>query len=392
MFGSAGETSPTAVVARLSGSVDELQTLQLTSLSDDDLLALLRDLETEKRRLAVADHLLVAEIDSRGTAREHGCKDTATLLSQLLRISPGEASDRVHAAADMGPRRGLTGEVLPPIFGRVAAAQAAGSISTAHARIVTDTVDALPAAVQAEHDETVETFLVEQAQNFDPKVLAKVAHRISDTLNPDGTEDTERDRARKRELRIARRPDGSAHVEGELTAICTEALLTVLDSLAKPKPETDGAKDPRTPGQRNHDALQDAMLMLLKTDLLPDCNGVAATILLTMTPEQFQTGDRAGHHRPRSAHQRRTSAHPGRGCADHAGRARQDQTDHRIRQYPPDLHRRPAPGHDRQRPRLLIPRVHRSSGLVPGPSRHRLLDHPKNISRRRNTALRIPSP
>jgi hypothetical protein len=32
------------------------------------------------------------------------------------------------------------------------------------------------------------------------------------------------------------------------------------------------------------------MLMLLKTDLLPDCNGVAATILLTMTPEQFQTG------------------------------------------------------------------------------------------------------
>ena len=290
MFGSAGETSPTAVVARLSGSVDQLQTLQLTSLSDDDLLALLRDLETEKRRLAVADHLLAAEIDSRGTAREHGCKDTATLLSQLLRISPGEASDRVHAAADIGPRRGLTGEVLPPIFGRVAAAQAAGSISTAHARIVTDTVDALPAAVQAEHDETVETFLVEQAQNFDPKVLAKVAHRISDTLNPDGTEDTERDRARKRELRIARRPDGSAHVEGELTAICTQALLTVLDSLAKPKPETDGAKDPRTPGQRNHDALQDAMLMLLKTDLLPDCNGVAATILLTMTPEQFQTG------------------------------------------------------------------------------------------------------
>ena len=32
------------------------------------------------------------------------------------------------------------------------------------------------------------------------------------------------------------------------------------------------------------------MLMLLRANLLPDSNGVAATILLTMTPEQFQTG------------------------------------------------------------------------------------------------------
>ena len=78
---------------RLSGSVDELQTLQLSSLPDDDLLGVLRELETHKRRLATADHRLIAEIESRGLAREHACKDTATLLSQLLRVTPARSRD-----------------------------------------------------------------------------------------------------------------------------------------------------------------------------------------------------------------------------------------------------------------------------------------------------------
>ena len=133
-------------------------------------------------------------------------------------------------------RRVISGGAFDIKFTQVAAAQAAGTISAAHARIITHTIDALPAAVQAEQDESVETFLLDKAQDFDPTVLAQIAHRISDTLNPDGTEDTERDRARRRDLRISRRPDGSSYVHGELTAICTEALLSVLDTLAKPKP------------------------------------------------------------------------------------------------------------------------------------------------------------
>jgi len=289
MFGSAGTVTASEALMRLSGSVDELQTLQLSSLPDDDLLGVLRELETHKRRLATADHRLVAEIGSRGLAREHACKDTATLLSQLLRVTPHEASARVRAAAEMGPRRGLSGEVLAPIFARVAAAQAAGTISVAHASIITATIDELPAAVQAEHDQSVETFLVEQAQNFDPNALASVAHRLRTTLDPDGILADEAHRHRRRDLTIRHRPDGSSHLDAELTAICTEALLTVLDTLARPAPAEDGAKDPRTAGQRHHDAVQDAMLMLLRTNLLPECGGVAATILLTITDEQIQT-------------------------------------------------------------------------------------------------------
>jgi hypothetical protein len=279
----------TAVVARLSALIDELQDLDLTTLPGDDVLAVLRDLEVQKRRLATVDHALIAEIDARGLAHEHAFRSTAALLTQVVRVSPSEATGRVRAAADRGPRRGLTGHVLPPVFAQVAAAQAAGAISTAHARVVTATIDALPAAVQVEHEQWVQQFLVEQAGELDPALLKQVARRITDTLDPDGTLTEERDRARRRELTVRQRRDGSAHLEAELTAICAEALLSVLDSLAKPAPVEDGTRDPRTPGQRNHDGLQDALLTLLRSGELPACNGVAATIVLTMTEQQAET-------------------------------------------------------------------------------------------------------
>ena len=68
------------------------------------------------------------------------------------------------AAGDAAARLGLNGEVPPASYPRVvAAAQARGSISLTHARIITATIDALPAAVHAEHHESVEEFSVEQA-------------------------------------------------------------------------------------------------------------------------------------------------------------------------------------------------------------------------------------
>jgi uncharacterized protein DUF222 len=292
MFGDIEADVATSVVARLSAVVDELQSLDLTCLPGDDVLGVLRDLEVQKRRLATVDHALIAETDSRGLAHERACRSTAALLTQLVRVSPSEATARVRAAADLGPRRGLTGQALPPVFAQVAAAQAAGTISTAHARVVTATIDALPAAVQVEHEEWVQAFLVEQAAELDPALLKQVARRITDTLDPDGTLTEERDRARRRDLTVRQRRDGSAHLEAELTAICAEALLSVLDSVAKPAPAEDGAHcahDPRTPGQRSHDGLQDALLALLRSGELPACNGVAATIVLTMTEQQAET-------------------------------------------------------------------------------------------------------
>jgi hypothetical protein len=290
MFADVESVDAAAALAGLHAGRAALNSLALHTLTDDDLLTVLREQEADARRSAVTSHAVIAELEARGTAGEHGCPSTANLLVQVLRINPNDASGRVRDAANLGPRRGLTGEALPPIFEQVAAAQATGVISAAHARVITRCVDALPAAVQAEHDLSVQASLVEHAHTLNPRQLAVCARRISDYLDPDGTLATERDRHRRRDLRIHARPDGSARIEGELTPLCAEALRTVMDTLARPAPAADGQRDPRTPGQRNHDALHDGLLMLLRSDQLPDCGGITATIVLTMTPDQMQNG------------------------------------------------------------------------------------------------------
>ncbi|MDT4956777.1 MAG: hypothetical protein QOD31_576 [Pseudonocardiales bacterium] len=290
MFSSVGPGDEAAALALYEAGVTALITVAQANPTGASILQLLRGLETGRNRLATAEHALIADAEAQGLPHEHACPSTPNWLSQLLRINPAEATARVKAAADLGPRRGLTGEQLPPIFEQVAAAQASGEISAAHARVITRCVDALPAAVQAEHDLAVQASLVEHAHTLNPRQLGVCARRIADCLDPDGTLTNERDRHRRREFTIHPRPDGSARIEGELTALCAEALRTVLDTLARPAPAAAGQRDPRTAGQRNHDGLHDGLLMLLRSEQLPDCGGIAATIVLTMTPEQLENG------------------------------------------------------------------------------------------------------
>ena len=152
-------------------------------------------------------------------------------------------------------------------------------------------VDALPAVVQAEHDEQVEADLVGYAAQFDPYSLAKIAQRIHACLDPDGTLDDPKERERKRDLTLRQRPDGSAAVCGELTAECAERLLGVFDALGAPTPECEGVKDHRSAGQRRHDALLDALTRLCLTGSVPAAGGIATTVIVTMTEAAFRTRD-----------------------------------------------------------------------------------------------------
>src|SRR5882724_12366141 len=96
-------------VKQLAVAVDALIELDLSRLDRDDLLKLVRGLETQRRRLPVVDHALVAELDQRGVAGELAARDTKALLRDVLRLSPRQAKARYVAAVDLGPRRGLAG-------------------------------------------------------------------------------------------------------------------------------------------------------------------------------------------------------------------------------------------------------------------------------------------
>ena len=286
-------------LAALRAARDEVLGLDLSGCSDDTVLTVLQETETDRRRAVAVEHRVIAELDQRGVAAQRGMVKTAGLLSTMLRIDRTEAAARVAAAAELGPRRALTGEPLEPIFPTVAAACAEGAISPTQARVVTQTVEALPAEVAADNAHDVEAFLVEQARQFEPRTLRVISRRLLDTVDPDGTLTSDADRQRHRFFTARQRPDGSVYGSFDLEPLAGEALLTVLDTQARPRPADEtGVSDERSTGQRNHDAIRDTLMLALRSGELPACGGVAATILITMTEQQAATGEglaRTGH-------------------------------------------------------------------------------------------------
>ena len=275
---------------QLFDGIAAVRAVWLAGLSTAEVVEWKRDLTRAVRQLAALEVAAVAELDQRGAAADYNCASTAALLTGLDRVDPGEASGLVRAARRLAPRRTLTGEVLEPEFPLLAEAVGAGAVSLKHARLITSTIERLPdAAVDAAGGQGwCESFLTEQAHHLDPRTLALVARRLSDTLDPDGTLTDAAQRDRQRGLSIYQRADGSARVDGELTPLCAEALLTCLDPFAKPEPAQDGTPDPRTPAQRRHDGLHDALLAALRTGRVPDCGGISTTIQVTMTKEQAE--------------------------------------------------------------------------------------------------------
>jgi hypothetical protein len=278
-----------AALGQLSAAVDTLIELDLTRLDRDDLLTLLRGMEAQRRRLPVVDHALVAELDQRGVAGELAARDTKTLLRDVLRLTPHQAAARYEAAIDLGPRRGITGEALPPLLPAVAAAQADGAISPEHAKVITGVIEELPPAMEPEQVTAVEQRLVTEAARFDPSVLARIGRHLLDWIDPDGTEDRDTGHDRRRHATLTCRRDGSGDLRAHLTPAALAQWQAVLDPLAAPKPSDADGPDPRSPGQRVHDALVDAAARLLASDELPPSGGTPATVLLTMSLEQLES-------------------------------------------------------------------------------------------------------
>ena len=157
------------------------------------MLALLERLERETRRLCAPGHELINQL-----AEQAGRKELGGLLPHVLadrlRVTRAEASRRVTEAADLGPRRALTGEVLAPRLTATSAAQRAGKIDAAHVTVIRRFLNQLPDAVDLGTRECAEAQLAGLAIKYRPDHLADLARQLADYLNPDGTY-TDNDRA-----------------------------------------------------------------------------------------------------------------------------------------------------------------------------------------------------
>jgi len=263
-------------------AVDGLAGSDWSRLAGPELLDVVREVEVQKRRLAAVDQALLAQLNLRHVAGEMGCRDTATLLVDQLRVNPVEARARVGDAEDFGPSATLGGQPLPPQFPDLAEAIAAGEISVGHARAVTKFTGAIPHGLPEGVVETAQAHLLKAAAETYPAQVAKLATALLARLDQDGPEPHEETEQRRRGLTLATGSDGWSKSEGYLSPLLTASLNALFDSLGGPKPAEDGTPDDRSPSARRHDALLDACERLLRSDTLPDTGGAPVTILVTI--------------------------------------------------------------------------------------------------------------
>ncbi|WP_156613900.1 HNH endonuclease signature motif containing protein, partial [Mycobacterium sp. 852002-51961_SCH5331710] len=231
-----------------------------------------------------------------------------------LRISKAEASRRVAEAAELAPRRAMTGETLQPELAHTAAAVEKGLVGAEHVRVIRRFfAKEIPASTPFDVREAAEAQLAELACKHTPEELRAAGQRLAAYLNPDGDFSDEL-RAAQRWLRLGRqRLDGMSELRGVIDPATRAALEAVLAVWAAPgrnnpdgdQPDADQPdpaaepsaeavrSDTRTSGQRNHDALGAMCRALLASGQLGDQNGVPATLLITTTLQELESG--SGH-------------------------------------------------------------------------------------------------
>jgi hypothetical protein len=300
--GASSQQDVDAVFDALDADLDRACALSFDALNARQQLAILQRCEKLRRRIPALEHPLINSLARQAPSEEVGGTLTHAITESTL-ISRAEATRRIKEAADLGPRHGLTGEPLAPVLAATAAAQRDGTLGAGQVAVIRTFYRQLPGWVDTPTREQAEAQLAEFGTKFRPEQLANLARGMADVLNPDGTYRDE-DRARRRGLALGnQQPDGMSELRGLLTPEARATLEAVLAKLAAPgmcnplddAPCVDGTPsqeaiehDPRSPSQRNHDALLAAHRALLASGELGQHNGLPACIVVTTTLTELE--------------------------------------------------------------------------------------------------------
>ncbi|NKZ09698.1 DUF222 domain-containing protein [Mycolicibacterium septicum DSM 44393] len=215
-----------AALAGHRATTASLVDVDFTGLDTAELLALQSERERHARIEAMIDHRIQAALMAQAAPHEIGGKSWKDVLATRMRISGKEASRRVTAAAELGPRYAIGGEVLEPLLPACAEALLSGTINSEHIAIIRNTLAEAKKYVSTAELVQIESDLVAAASRDTPETLKAASDKLLYLLNQDG--DSPDVAAHLRGLRIGTQDaDGLVHVQGWLDPETAAYLTTV---------------------------------------------------------------------------------------------------------------------------------------------------------------------
>jgi len=190
---------------------------------------------------------LVADLESRGTAKATGAVSTASWLSGSSRMSPGTATGIVKL-----------GQALVE-WADTAKALKLGRISTAHAKVLVGFFAHLPDGVPPAALPECERYLLDAAATENPVELARRAAALRHLLEPVEGSIPDAENVELNDLHAATTLGGRGMVKANFDAETMEMLLTALSALSAPRPGTDGTADRRSAGRRQADGFTELL-------------------------------------------------------------------------------------------------------------------------------------
>ena len=149
----------TAALGDIGDAVDATVGAEVWALCDDDLAESLVRLEALAARQAELGPRLIRETEARDLARRLGATNTAAWLRHTLRLRPADARMRVQLANRCDPpTEGPVDWASNPSDGKAgswsmpatASALAEGAVSAEHAKVVANTMAAMPTCLTSE--------------------------------------------------------------------------------------------------------------------------------------------------------------------------------------------------------------------------------------------------
>jgi len=243
----------------LDAALDHLAAADWASLGTAAHGEMLGRLQGAQAKLTAVNASVLAALTAQSGYELDGHRSAMAWLTNRIGISRGAA------AGAIGWQRRLARH------GVIAVTMAAGAVSESWGKEIAGWTDPLP---QAERDQADEILLEAAAAGVplaDLRVLARSIWETWKAQHPDPGDDGPRDEDgfEDRSLRLGVTFGGAGKLTGDLSAGCAAKLQAIFDSLGKRA----GGEDFRTSDQRQHDALDEALSRLIKSDLLPQAAG-----------------------------------------------------------------------------------------------------------------------